>query len=82
MPTTPELVIDRVVVVVTGELDPPQPTLNAVAASNIKLSQTAGHAPREVSFLRRKNSGNRRKGTKINADDELATVSLNTTVTW
>jgi hypothetical protein len=71
-----------VVVVFAGELDPPQPTLKAVAASNIRLSQTAGHTPREVSFLRRKNSGSRRNGSKINAEDVVETVSLKTTVTW
>jgi len=68
-------------VVFAGELEPPQPTLKAVAANNIRLSQTAGQMPREVSFLRRKNSGSRRKGTKMNAEDVLATVSAKTTVT-
>ena len=68
--------------VFTLELDPPQPTLKAVAASNMRLSQTAGQVPREVRFLRRKNSGSSRKGSKIRAEDVLATVSAKTTVTW
>jgi hypothetical protein len=70
-----------VVVVFVGELDPPQPTLKAVAASNIRLSQTAGQMARGASFLRRKNSGSKRKGSKMNAVDVLATVSAKTTVT-
>jgi hypothetical protein len=82
MPTTPELVTDWVVVVFTGELDPPQPTLKAVPAINIKHSQTACQMPRDLCFLRRKNSGSRRKGSKMSAEDVLATVSANTTVIW
>jgi hypothetical protein len=82
MPTIPELVTVWVVVVFVVELDPPQPMLKAVAANNIKLSPTAGQSPREASFLRKKNSGSSRKGSRISAEDVLATVSAKTTVTW
>ena len=68
------------VVVVVEELDPPQPTLKAMADTNITLRPRADHMPRRVNFLRRKKSGNRSNGSRIN-DDEPETVSLNTTVT-
>ena len=63
------------------ELLPPQPMLKAVVASNIKPRKAADQMPREVSFLRRKNNGNKRKGRKMPADAVLATVSEKTTVT-
>jgi hypothetical protein len=68
-------------VVVGGELDPPQPMLKAVTTSRIRLNEATGQMVREVNFLRRKNSGSRRNGNRINADVELATVSAKTTVT-
>jgi hypothetical protein len=79
-PTTPELVTDSVDVL--GEPDPPpQPILKAVAAKNTRLRQTADQMPREVDFLRRKNSGSRRNGIKIPAAAVLVTVSAKTAVT-
>lgn len=65
-----------------GVLPPPQPTLKAQAVTKTRLSQTAGQMRRELSFLRRKNSGSRRNGRIISAEDVLATVSAKTTVTW
>ena len=62
-------------------LDPPQPTLKAVAANRIRLRQIADHMPRDANFLRRKNSGSRRNGSRMPAEAVLATVSLKTTVT-
>ena len=69
-------------VVVVPELDPPQPTLKAVAANRIRHRQTADHMPRNANFLRRKNSGSRRIGSTMNAEEVLATLSSKTTVTW
>jgi len=55
--------------------------LKAVTTSRIRLNEATGQMVREVNFLRRKNSGSRRNGNRINADVELATVSAKTTVT-
>jgi len=83
MPTTPELLTDWVIIVVlVGELEPPQPALNAVAANTIRQRLTADHMPCAANFLRRKNSGSRRIGSTMNAEDVLATLSSKTTVTW
>jgi hypothetical protein len=68
--------------VFVGELDPPQPTLKTVAADNIRHNQKAGQMLSEASLLRGKKSGSRRIGSKISAEDVLATVSAKTTVTW
>jgi len=70
-----------VVVVLVGELDPPQPIVKAEAPARIRPRQTADQIFRDASFLRRKNSGSRRKGKNISAVDVLVTVSAKTTVT-
>jgi hypothetical protein len=55
--------------------------LKAVVASNINPRQAADQMLREASFLRKKNSGNRRMGSRMPAVAVLVTVSAKTTVT-
>lgn len=66
---------------VVEEPPPPQPTIVAVEASTTNPTQAVIHAPRRVSFLRRKMSGKRRKGSRMFAEVVLVTVSLKTAVT-
>ena len=65
-----------------GEAGPPQPILKTVTANISRFSQTAGHMPLLLNFLRSKYNGTARKGSKINPEDVLSTVSAKTTVTW
>jgi hypothetical protein len=56
--------------------------MRVVLPTRIRLKQTADQMLSDASLLRRKNSGSRRTGSKISAEDVLATVSVKTTVTW
>lgn len=75
--TDPELVAWCVCEVVEP---PPQPILNASAATRTIPRQAVTKKPRAASFLLKNRSGRRRMGSRMNPVAAPGSVSVNTTV--